>query len=129
VDVYDQALDTEEGDAAARAGGNTAERAIQPATAPAGRGEGSTEYDSVPLDAPPRPDRGLQPAVLEAGYGGSDSVLNPTGTRARSNTEWSRDAATRGGERPNTGPAKGRGINRTERRGSLGGFGGTDANA
>jgi len=146
VDVYDQALDTPEGDAAAddtatRRYDQITNEEIQRATA-AGSGGGSTEYDSAPLDAPPSADRGLQPAALEAGYGGSDSVMNTAQARPRSNTEWGKGAAAdsaagaKNGARPGNakgkgkGQGKGKGIKRSERQGSiLAGFDDADAEA
>jgi len=141
ADVYDQALDTPEGDAAAD---DTATRRydqitteeIQRATAAGRRGGGKTDYDSAPLDAPPSADRGLQPAALEAGYGGCGSVMNAAQARPRSNTQWSEGAASdsaagaKNGARPGRGKGKGKGIKRSERQGSvLAGFGDADAEA
>ena len=133
--VYDQALDTEEGDAAAAAGdpryAKITEDEIRRATASGAHGGGSTEYDSAPLDAPPSADRGLQPAVLEAGYGGPDSIMNTAGA------QWGDAAASsnaRSGKGKGTGTSKvkGSGIKRSARQGSiLAGFGdaGGDAEA
>ena len=114
------------------------EEEIRRATASGAHGGGSTEYDSAPLDAPPSTDRGLQPAALEAGYGGSDSVMNTAGARARSDIQRSEggaadgNAAASNGARPGTGTGngKGTGIKRSARQGSiLAGFGGADAEA
>ena len=76
TDVYDQARDTEEGDAAATV-----------AVA-----AGTPRYDSAPLESRPSIDRGLQPSALMAGYGGPDSVMNTVGARPRSNTQLSKGA-------------------------------------
>ena len=64
---------------------------MQPDDAAAG---GSGEYDSAPLQSAPFANRGLQPAALEADYGGADSLLNMDGQqKTRTNTKRSRDAA------------------------------------
>ena len=94
ADVSDQARETEDG--GERRYNQITAGEIRRATAPGQRG-GVTEYDSAPRTSPPLVDRGLQPSVLEAGYGGPDSVMNMAGARPRS------------------------------RRGSLAGFGDADA--
>ena len=71
---------------------------------------GAAHYDSAPSPSPPRADRGLQPAVLQALYGGAGSLLNTAGAPPRSDAERGKgEESDRTGSRGQDNASGGRG--------------------